>query len=389
MDNTEINNKFFRRLIERYLDGKTTAEELKLLVNYYESFQMENDWVEALGPEHVIKERMLVNILEAIKGDEATKVPKLIPLFKLSWVKYAVAASVVAFVVIYNTLNNGALKNLVKEDAIVNTSIEIGTNKAILTTEDGSNITLAKGEVLSLENLKSNGEELVYSKNQTNKKEIAYNYLTIPRGGQFFVKLSDGTQVWLNSESKLKYPVAFVMGEKRTVELVYGEAYFDVSPSTEHNGAKFIVTNNNHEIEVLGTEFNVKAYSNESNITTTLVEGKVNIKYQGEEYLLLPNQQSVLDRNTNTITFKDVDVFHEISWKEGIFSFNNTTLKEIMVVLSRWYDFDVEFKDKMVEKELFVGTLGKNEKIEDILKNLKELGIINKYEFHDKKISIE
>lgn len=388
MDNTEMNNKFFRRLIERYLEGKTTADELKLLVNYYESFQKENEWVEALGPEDVIKERMLVNILEAIKEDEVSTTPKVISLFRSAYLKYGVAAAVIVFVAIFAFLNNGS-GSVVLEDAIVNTSIEIGSNKAVLTREDGSNVTLEKGAQLVLSNLESNGEELIYSNKNSETKEIAYNYLTIPRGGQFFVKLSDGTQVWLNSESKLKYPVAFVDGKKRMVELLYGEAYFDISPSTAHKGSKFMVTNNNHEIEVLGTEFNVKAYYNESDITTTLVEGKVNIKYQGKDHILLPNQQSVLDRSTNTITFKEVDVFHEISWKEGIFSFNNKTLKEIMVVLSRWYDFNVEFKNKTIENELFVGTLGKHEKIEDILRNLKELGIINKYEFHEKNIRIE
>ncbi|MBD0824943.1 FecR family protein [Aestuariibaculum marinum] len=388
MNNTEMNNKFFRRLIERYLEGETTADELKLLVNYYESFQKENEWVEALGPEHVIKERMLVNILEAIKDDEEIKQPKVISIFRSAYVKYAVAASILAFVAIYTFINNGT-GSIVQEDAIVNTSIEVGTNKAVLTREDGSNITLEKGEQLAFDNLESNGEELVYTNKEPASKAIAYNYLTIPRGGQFFVKLSDGTQVWLNSESKLKYPVAFVDGEKRMVELLYGEAYFDVSPSTAHKGSKFMVTNNNHEIEVLGTEFNVKAYSNESNITTTLVEGKVNVKYQDEDHILLPNQQSVLDRSNNIITFNEVDVFHEISWKEGIFSFNNKTLKDIMMVLSRWYDFNVEFKNKAVENELFVGTLGKDEKIENILKNLKDLGIINKYEFHEKNISVE
>ncbi|MBD0832570.1 FecR family protein [Aestuariibaculum sediminum] len=388
MDNSDMNNKFFRRLIERYLDGETTADELKLLVNYYESFQKENKWVEALGPEDVIKERMLVNILEAIKDDEEPKQPKVITLFRSAYVKYAVAASIVAFVATFVFINLDR-DSVVQEEAIVNTSIEVGTNKAILTRGDGSNVTLEKGEQIAFDNVESNGEALIYNDKPTNTKEIAYNYLTIPRGGQFFVKLSDGTQVWLNSETKLKYPEVFVDGEKRMVELLYGEAYFDVSPSTAHKGSRFTVTNHNHEIEVLGTEFNVKAYNNEPNILTTLVEGKVKIKYQGKDHMLLPNQQSVLDRSTNTITFNTVNVFNVISWKEGLFSFNNITLKEVMVVLSRWYDFDVEFKNKAIENELFVGTLGKQEKIEDILQNLKELGIIKKYEFNDKNIIIE
>ena len=100
--------------------------------------------------------------------------------------------------------------------------------------------------------------------------------------------MSDGTQVWLNSESQLKYPVNFIKGQTRQVELVYGEAYFDVSPSVEHNGAKFKVFNQSQEVEVLGTEFNVKAYKDETNIYTTLVEGRVVIDNGALKQSLLP-----------------------------------------------------------------------------------------------------
>lgn len=387
MNNKEINTKFFQKLIERYLEGKTTADELKLLVNYYESFQKENDWVEALGPENVIKERMLINILDAIK-DEQAKPTKVISLFNRNMIKYGAAASVAIFMAFYFFLDNGK-QNIETNNNVVNASIHSGTDKATLTREDGSNIALEKGKSYSSGHITSDGEELIYAQANNATDEIAYNYLTIPRGGQFYVKLADGTQVWLNSESKLKYPVAFVDGKSRNVELLYGEAYFDVSPSTYHKGSKFTVNNNNHEIEVLGTEFNVKAYNDEPDVVTTLVEGKVSINYQGENHLLLPNQQSILNRTSNSIQFKEVDVNQEISWKRGLFTFDNKSLKEIMVVLSRWYDFDVEFKNKEVEKEVFIGTLGKDDKIEDILQNLKDLEIINAFEFNKNKIIIE
>ncbi|WP_194767050.1 FecR family protein [Tamlana sp. I1] len=387
MNNKEINNKFFQKLIERYLDGKTTAHELKLLVNYYESFQKENEWVEALGPEADIKERMLINILDAIKVDESKK-PKLFSLFNKSVLRYSVAASVAILVAFYFLFKQNN-QNTETINTVVNTSIKVGSDKAILTREDGSTITLEKGGQYSADNIESNGETLIYSQTNQDNKDIAYNYLTIPRGGHFFVKLADGTQVWLNSDSKLKYPVTFIDGKIRHVELLYGEAYFNVSPSTEHQGSKFTVSNNNHEIEVVGTEFNIKAYNNENNVVTTLVHGKVNVNYQGEKYLLLPNKQSSLNRTTNTISFQEVDVSQETSWVKGIFNFNNKSLKEIMVVLSRWYDFDVVFKNKSIEEEEFVGVLGKNEKIEDILLNMKNLNVIKDYKFDGKTIIIE
>ena len=148
--------------------------------------------------------------------------------------------------------------------------------------------------------------------------------------------LSDGTKVWLNSESQLKYPVAFNDGETRQVELVYGEAYFDVSPSTAHKGARFKVFNQSQEVEVLGTEFNIKAYKDETNIYTTLVEGKVAISAAGKNQILKPNQQSNLNLETGSIEITTVDVYNETTWIDGIFSFENKPLKEILKVLSRW-----------------------------------------------------
>ncbi|MDC1324467.1 DUF4974 domain-containing protein, partial [Flavobacteriaceae bacterium] len=215
------------------------------------------------------------------------------------------------------------------------------------------------------------------------------NFLTIPRGGQFFLKLSDGTQVWLNSESQLKYPVSFRDGETRVVELVYGEAYFDVSPSNEHKGAKFKVLNQAQEIEVLGTEFNVKAYKDETNIFTTLIEGKVSISTETTNQILKPKQQASFNISSKTMAIATVDVYSHTSWKEGVFSFRRTSLEQIMKVLSRWYDMDVEFMNPELKKEGFNGVLGKDQNIEDILKIIQSYGIIENYEIINKKIILK
>ena len=261
---------------------------------------------------------------------------------------------------------------------IVNTIVP-GKDKATLTLEDGSLISLEKGASFKTKNAKSNGEQIVYQNAKSNPSVIKYNYLTIPRGGQFFIKLSDGTQVSLNSESQLKYPVHFIEGETREVELVYGEAYFDVSPSTNHKGAKFKVLNNTQEIEVLGTEFNIKAYKDEVNIYTTLVEGKVAINTPNLKQLLIPNQQSILDTQNNTLSVITVDVLEAISWKEGVFSFINKPLKDIMKVLSRWYDVDIIFDNKELESAEFIGTLNKNQSIDEVLSIMKSFSL-NNYE---------
>ncbi len=263
-----------------------------------------------------------------------------------------------------------------------------GTNKATLTLNDGSQISLEKGKSFQTQNANSNGEQIVYDVEQQNSSEIVYNYLTIPRGGQYFVKLSDGTQVWLNSETQLKYPVNFVKGKTRQVELVYGEAYFDVSSSTIHGGAEFKVFNHSQEIEVLGTEFNIKAYRDESNIYTTLVEGNVVVSNNFFKQSLVPNEQSDLDIETNNFTVKEVNVDIETSWKRGTFRFVDKPLKSIMKVISRWYDVDVIFINKALESVQFIGVIDKQQSIDEVLSIMKSTSI-NDYVIKDKTLLLK
>tara|TARA_R110002111_G_scaffold155398_1_gene222224 strand:+ start:3375 stop:4544 length:1170 start_codon:yes stop_codon:yes gene_type:complete len=273
---------------------------------------------------------------------------------------------------------------------IVNTnSIEPGTDKATLTLDDGSVVTLEKGNNYQTQTVNSNGEEIVYEVAERSSAEITYNYLTIPRGGQFHIILSDDTEVWLNSESRLKYPVAFIDGDTRQVELIYGEAYFDVSPSTDHNGAGFKVYHNMQEVQVLGTEFNIKAYNDEINIYTTLVDGKIAIDNGIVVQNLEPSEQSIINIENKDIIIASVDVYDETSWKNGIFSFKSKSLKDIMKVLSRWYDTEVVFLNKDLEDVKFIGVLSKKQKIEDILLTIKNTNFINAYEINNKKITLK
>ncbi|TXE09681.1 FecR family protein [Seonamhaeicola algicola] len=327
-----------------------------------------------------------VNVDEALNNvwKEINKKPKVIPFYKKNIFKYAAAASVVLLLAVSFFLNNKNQYN--NTPIIVNNNIETGTDKAILTLGDGTNITLAKGQNYITSNISSNGEEIVYNKPNQKSTETAYNYLTIPRGGQYYLKLDDGTQVWLNSESKLKYPVSFANTEKRQVELVYGEAYFDVSPSHKNNGTKFSVTTNNQEIEVLGTEFNIKAYNNENEIYSTLIEGKINLKLGASIVAVKPNQQTVLNKTTNNITLNNVtDIYSVVSWKSGVFSFKDMPLNKIMKVLTRWYDSDVVFVNKDVENIEFTGILDKNQTIEEILNTIYNTNNVP-YEINNKTI---
>ncbi|KUJ60387.1 hypothetical protein AR687_18260 [Flavobacteriaceae bacterium CRH] len=341
-----------------------------------------------------INDYSLVNKDRAWKAilDKSVKEQE-VPVFSIyrSWYKYAAAASVILlFSVSYFFFFNN--ETSVKNPIVVNTPIEIGNNKAILTLEDGSKVALEKGTNYKTSTLNSNGEHIVYDPKgeATTAIAIGSNYLTIPRGGQFFVQLADGTKVWLNSESQLKYPVAFVDGKMRKVELIYGEAYFEVSPSTAHKGSKFEVFTKKQTVQVIGTQFNIKAYNDENNIYTTLVEGKVAVSIPpNKKQLLVPKEQSDFNLITNSINVSKVDVYSSVAWKEGFFSFRTMPLKEIMKVLSRWYNVDVTFENKKLESVKFNGVLRKDQDIREILTTIQTTKSINAYEVKNGKIIIK
>ncbi|MCK0130837.1 DUF4974 domain-containing protein [Flavobacteriaceae bacterium F08102] len=315
--------------------------------------------------------------------------PKIIPFYKKSFFRYGVAASILLLLSLTYLFAPTKEESSTPQE-IVNNKITKGSNKATLTLENGTIVVLEKGKVFNTEIATSNGEKLIYQNDKFHAQSApVYNYLTIPRGGEFYLELADKTKVWLNSETKLKYPVSFTDGETRQVELVYGEAYFDVSSSTKHNGSKFEVINQNQKIEVLGTEFNIKAYKDENYIYTTLVEGSLNVITENGKKLLKPNQQSVVDLSNMSIGISEINVFDEISWKDGVFSFKDKSLKEIMKVLSRWYDMNVVFTKNEMEDEEFIGVLGRTQSIEGVLSIIKDFGIIKDYEINNRTVTLK
>tara|TARA_B100001093_G_scaffold122028_1_gene114787 strand:+ start:255 stop:1415 length:1161 start_codon:yes stop_codon:yes gene_type:complete len=283
-----------------------------------------------------------------------------------------------------------------KETIIINDPISIGSDKAVLTLENGDQVILEKGKKFQNKTLNSNGKELSYSiKNRSSSnfvdEKIASNFLTVPRGGQFSLNLEDGTKVLLNSDSKIKYPVKFIKGKNRQVELLYGEAFFDVSSSQNNDDSEFIVSTKTQKINVLGTKFNIKAYNEDNIITTTLVEGKVKIGNGRNQILLSPNQQSKVDSNSPDIIVSEVDVSQQISWINGLFSFNDTSLEDIMHTLSRWYDSEFIFKSANQKNFIFSGILERTKSIEDILLIIEKTSSSNEinFEVNNKTIIIE
>lgn len=373
-------------LFSKYTNNQCSEEEIILLETFLDSYQGKDfDKSELLKIQNS-KTKMWKNIMATIEPIA----PQRKPNFFTSYTFYAVAASFVLFFgAMFFLFTNNSTTPEQETVLVAEQPILIGSDKALLTLENGETISLEKGKSFESKNANSNGESLVYQENESKEKAIAFNYLTIPRGGQFFVQLADGTKVWLNSESKLKFPVTFKTGKSRQVELLYGEAYFDVSSSKNHQGAHFNVITNKQNIEVLGTEFNIKAYQDEESIYTTLVEGKIEFQFKANTKLVKPNQQIVLNLENEKIISQNVVVHNEVAWKDGVFIFKGKNLKEIMKVLSRWYDVDIVFENKAIEDLSFKGVLGKEQSIEEILSAIKSASLINSYQIKNKTIYLK
>lgn len=381
-------------LIKRKLKVLTNSEKIEL-----KDFAKKNSFVKEIKIKNLVDKIDSYSEIDTEKAWEKLEAKyqekNKKPVFRLSkkpLFKYAAAAMVTSLLAVTFLYKDKIFSTSTEIPAVVVKNdienIKPGTDKATLTLGDGSKIALEKGTPIKTQNAHINGGEIIYKDSKQNPSKLVYNYLTIPRGGQFVIKLSDGTKVWLNSASQLKFPVAFIEGVSRDVELVYGEAYFEVSKSTEHKGAHFQVYNKNQKVEVVGTEFNIKAYNDESNVYTTLVNGKVNVETGNKKLRLSPNQQLNLDLKNNTSIIKTVDAYNEISWKDGIFTFKGKPLKEIMKVISRWYDVDVIFVNKKLENVQFKGSLDKKQSLEEILSIMKST-TIDSYEIKDKTLMIK
>jgi hypothetical protein len=254
--------------------------------------------------------------------------------------------------------------------AVIKKNHEIvpGGNKAILTLANGSKVVLnsaANGNIASQGNTTikklSNGV-VAYNKNNsivTPPAAIAYNTMSTPRGGQYHLILADGTNVWLNAASSIKFPVVF-NGNQRKVQIT-GEAYFEVA----HDKTKpFRVESDGQTVEVLGTHFNVNTYADENDIKTTLLEGSVKIKAGNKSYLLKPGEQSHLKNGDVSITQADMD--EALAWKNGVFHFNDAGIESVMKQISRWYDVDVKYEGKIKERT-FSGEISMNVNASQIL----------------------
>lgn len=270
-----------------------------------------------------------------------------------------------------------------------------GGNRGVLTLSNGKQIVLA--DISAKDTIAKEGKQAEVTIKMSANGVITYvinpnaeapkvatnsfNTLSTPTGGQYNIVLADGTKVFLNAVSSIKYPTQF-NGNQRVVELE-GEAYFEVA---KDRSKPFIVKSGNQAIEVLGTHFNVHAYDNEAVVKTTLLEGSVAVTHKNQKAILKPGQQSNVSDNFNKIAIREVDTEAAIAWKNGRFKFDNADLKTVMRQLERWYGIKVEYRGD-VSQVTFNGGTFRNKNLSEVLKVLELSNI--KFKVEGKTIIVD
>lgn len=381
------------QLFQRYLNNICTEEEINVLLQYFDAGDNEallkscilqqlqsghqqkaiecSDW-------HPLLEDAFKKIKEKIAAEETASTSTVFA-YKRQWFHIAAAAAILVFM--FTTLF--LLVNYKQEPGVaINKSIPAllndiapGHDNAILTLADGTTIVLdntANGALARQGNtnvFKLNNQ-IVYNKTANGAESKAvYNTIATARGNQFQLVLADGSKVWLNAASSIRFPTAFT-GKVRRVEIT-GEAYFEVtkSPSKPFKVVINAATKDVAEVEVLGTHFNINAYADEPDVKTTLLEGAVKVKKGNTVQVLSPGQQAILATNEIFLR-KDVDLSLVMAWKEGYFWFDNTDVRTLMRQVERWYDVDVRFEGKITE-EGFTGKISRKVTLSKFLKVLE------------------
>lgn len=372
--------KELRELIKKYLSGKASDEEVIIIENYFNSFTDEPQITDQLTQAEI--DALNSNLQARIASKIAQSERPATPLYCNRYLQVA-AAALVLFVcaLLYRASN----KTESISGQLAQHDLAPGSNKAILTLANGSKLVLnnlKNGNLASQTGLSLTKHDSTLTYGQVNGEDkVSYNVISVPNGGQYQLILADGTKVWLNAASSLKFPTAFP-GKERTVELT-GEAYFEVA---KNKNQPFNVKTPTQTVQVLGTHFNINAYSNEPSVNTTLLEGSVRVSSAKSSLLIKPGQQSVMN-SSGLATIKDeVDTDKVTAWKNGFFQFNDDNIQTIMRQVSRWYDVDVEFNGQ-VPPYTYHGKISRNSNASTVLKIL-ELGGIN-FTIEGRKIIVQ
>jgi transmembrane sensor len=367
-------------LFEAYFNKTATPaerEEFMELLSQAENDELVKDLLTATWEQRInqnqpfddIKgEQMLAAILEEGRSYKPVIVMRSRPVSW--WLRRAAVAAILLFICtggyFWLKSKQPGLQST-KDQPFVQNTIVPGGNKALLTLADGSHIELdstQQGTLIKQGDAKvinMDRSVLTYNAGNGSGKEIIYNTLTTPRGGQYQLLLADGTKVWLNASSSIHFPVAFA-GKERNVSIT-GEAYFEVAPNA---AMPFTVTAKGTTVRVLGTHFNIMAYEDESSVNTTLLEGSVKVFKGTKQAILTPGQEARINQR-GEIKTGEADTEEVMAWKNGWFQFNSLDIRQIMRQVSRWYDVDITYEGNIPTSH-FSGMVSRGNDITQVLK---------------------
>jgi transmembrane sensor len=371
-------------LFRKYLDSQCSPGEVKQLLAYF------NEPGNELLLRGLIKETLANSddaedgsqwqpatdeIFVQIKNQIKPRQGGLTFFFRKTWVRVAAAAILlIGSFLAYNLVNNtGIAKQEIAKTDTTSDEVHPGGNKAILTLADGSNVTLeaaGNGTITTQGNttlIKPADGQLTYTSLPEKPAQILLNNVTTPKGGQYQLTLSDGSKVWLNAASSIHFPVVFT-GPERNVEIT-GEAYFEVAKNAAMPFKVKIA--GKAEVEVLGTHFNISAYSDEPAINTTLLEGSVKVTGHTPDVsrIIVPGEQAQLNTYNQIVVNKHPNVEQVIAWKNGIFNFDNADLETSLRQIARWYNVDLVFEGAIPQKQ-FNGEMQQSLSIAQVIKLL-------------------
>lgn len=339
-------NTFYKQLVQRYKNNEASDEEITLFFHLLENGKLDAVLSEAMDAE----------------------VPEIKPVRRIYAGRWMAAASIL---VLFCTAAYFIISRPAKEVVVQNNVIVPGSNKAVLTLANGSSIVLEdveNGNLVSQGNARiiKTGDVLAYNTDHAEAGSVMYNSVTTPRGGQYRIVLSDGSHVWLNAASSIRFPTTFP-GNERIVELK-GEGYFEIEKNA---AAPFKVKlEDGAEVEVLGTHFNIMAYNDEGGNRTTLLEGSVRVSKNGSGKVLTPGDQAVLNEKGEISVKKGADVAEATAWKNGLFLFRSADIKTLMRQAARWYDIEIVYEGG-ITSDRFSGKISRNSSLQQFLKILQ------------------
>lgn len=382
------NNDYFKELLLRYARGNISDQEKEALFASLNEQANEDLWKDRIrelsftgkaGDElHTVDWEPVIRSILSSAPAEAPVAGRRIRLLK-QWRNVAAAAAIILLAGAAYYIYSGAPEKPVAQTAAAEPVKDIAPGKdgAILTLSDGSAIVLdnlESGLVSTQGNAQliiSNGQ-LAYKQTGTASDEILYNTITTPRGRQYRLQLPDGTEVWLNAASSIRYPTAFAGGERKVS--ISGEAYFEVAKRPDMPFK--VIAGGSSEIEALGTHFNVNAYTDETSLNTTLLEGLIKVSAVNDKPVLVkPGQQAQIGPHTGKVRIVEgANTDNIMAWKNGAFSFEDASLKDVLRQIARWYDVEIDYRGNISDK-IIRGKMGRDLSLLQMIAVLKGLRV--------------